>query len=377
LRRYHKARRRNLRDLGARLKALWPSGSSPSKRRRDPEKRRRKSPAGRLVLVALLIVGVLYGLYLLASAVFGGGDEASATVVVEEGDTLASVADKLEEAGIINSPTLFKLEARIKGESTGIKPGEYRLTPGEGSGEILKTLTSGDSDSTFSVTITEGLTLDQTAQKVAEQGSIPAEEFEAAAKKTDYGYAFLDDPAIQTTEGFLFPKKYKFEKGTDASQIVDRLLQQYSAETRDLDFAGAQKRFNLTGYELVTTASLIEKEAASPEERPLVASVIYNRIRAGMPLQVDATVQYAIGKPKDELSLDDLEVESPYNTYKHPGLPPGPIASPGRESIEAALEPAETDYLYYVLEADGKKHFFTDDYDEFLAAKAEAKGARP
>jgi UPF0755 protein len=375
LRRHDKARRLDLRDFGARLKALWPFEFSRSRRRREPEKRRRKrrSPTGRLVLVALLLVCVLYGIYLLASALFGGGNEASATVVVEEGDTLSSVADKLEEAGVISSPTLFKLEARIEGESAVIKPGEYQLKPGEGSDEILKTLTSGDSDSTFTVTIPEGLTLDQTAQKVAEQGGISAEELEAAAKMTDYGYAFLDDPAIETTEGFLFPKKYEFEKGTDASQIVDRLLQQYSVETRDLDFAGAQKRFNLTGYELVTAASLIEKESASPEERPLIASVIYNRIRAGMPLQIDATIQYVLDNPKDELSLDDLEVESPYNTYKHAGLPPGPIASPSRESIQAALQPAETNYLYYVLEADGKQHFFTDDYDEFLAAKAETK----
>jgi UPF0755 protein len=314
--------------------------------------------------MVLLLVGVL-----LAGILLSGEEDAPVTIVVEQGDTLSSVADKLEEARVINSSTLFKAEARLQGDDTEIKPGEYQLKPGEDTATILKTLSSGDSASTFTVTIPEGLTLSQTAQKVAEQSDISAADFEAAAKKTDYGYEFLDDPAIQTTEGFLFPKKYEFEKGTDASQVVDRLLKQYSWETQGLDLAGAEKRFNLTEYEIITAASLIEKESANPEERPVIASVIYNRIRAGMPLQIDATIQYSLDKPKEKLSLDDLKVDSPYNTYVHPGLPPGPIASPGRESIEAAIEPAKTDYLYYVLEADGKKHFFTDDYDEFLKAK--------
>ena len=321
------------------------------------------------MLRVLLLLGVLY---LLASAVFG--EDTPATLVVEEGDTLASVADKLDEAGVISSPTLFKLRARVRGEATEIKPGEYRFEPGEDGGEILRKLSSGDSDSSSAITIPEGLTLSQTAQEVAEQSSIPAEEFEAAAKETGYGYAFLDDPAIQTTEGFLFPKKYEFEKDAEASQIVDRLLQQYLVETRDLELAEAKDRTGLTEYELITVASLVEEESANLEERPVIASVIYNRIRAGMPLQIDATIQYALGKPKEELKLSDLEIDSPYNTYVNSDLPPGPIASPSRESIRAALVPARTDYLYYVLEADGQEHFFTNDYDEFLEAKDRAKG---
>lgn len=374
MRRYDEVRRRGLEGLHVLLEGLRSAGASPSRRRR-PNKRPRqhKSSAGPLLLKVLLLLGVLY---LLTSVVFSGGEDAPETVMVEEGDTLASVADKLEEAGVIGSPTLFKLRARIRGEGTQIKPGEYQFEPGEGGDEILKKLSAGDSISNFTITIPEGLTLSQTAQAVAEQSDIPAEEFEAAARKTDYGYAFLGDPAIQTTEGFLFPQSYGFEKDTDASRIVDRLLEQYRVETRDLDLTEAKDRIDLTEYELITVASLIEKEAATPEERPLIASVIYNRIRAGMPLQIDATIQYALGKPKEELTLSDLEVDSPYNTYANSGLPPGPIASPGREAIKAALEPAKTDYLYYVLEADSKEHFFTDDYDEFLDAKQRAIAER-
>jgi UPF0755 protein len=366
-------RRREREEVDEPLEAVRPSDPYPKKWPRLRQKKRRggsKYPAGRLALAALLLFCVLYGIYLLASTLFGGEEE-PVTVVVEKGDTLSDVADRLEEAGVIRSSTLFKLETRLEGGDTEIKAGEYRFTPGEDRDEILQTLSSGDSVSAFTITIPEGLTLEQTASVVEEQSGIPAAEFEAAAQKTDYGFPFLDDPAVGTTEGFLFPKQYEFEKDADAEQIVNRLLEQYVLETKDLDFATAENRLNLTEYELITTASLIEKESANPEERPIIASVIYNRIRRDMPLQVDATIQYVLGKPKEDLKLADLEVDSPYNTYENRGLPPGPIANPSRESIQAALEPAETDYLYYVLEADGKKHFFTDDYDEFLAAKDE------
>ena len=354
----------------------YPSVERPRRGRPKKRRRGRKTPAGRLLLLALLLLGVLCGIYLLASAVFGDGAEEPVTVAVEQGDTLSSVADKLEEAGVIGSATVFKLESRVQGGETEIKAGEYRFVPGEDSEQILETLSSGESVSAFNITVPEGLNLEQTARVVEGEGGIPAEEFESAAARTDYGYDFLQDPAIRTTEGFLFPKKYEFERGVEATQVVDRLLQQYLLEKEGLDFAEAQDRFNLTEYELVTVASLVEKESANPEERSLIAGVIYNRIRLGMPLQVDATVQYALGKAKEDLKLDDLEVDSPYNTYRNAGLPPGPISSPSRGSIQAALEPAETDYLYYVLEADGEEHFFTDDYGEFLEAKERAEAGR-
>jgi len=381
LKRRDRIRRRREREaVDARLEAVRPfdDPSLERPRRGKPKKRRRgrKTPAGRLLLLALLLLGVLYGIYLLVSAVLGGGEEEPVTVAVEQGDTLSSVADKLEEAGVIQSSTVFKLESRFQGGETEIKAGEYRFVPGEDSEQILETLSSGESISAFTITVPEGLTLEQTARVVEEEGGILAEEFEAAAWSTDYGHDFLEDPAIRTTEGFLFPKKYEFERGVDAAQIVDRLLRQYLLEKEELDFAEAQDRFNLREYELVTVASLVEKESANPEERPLIAGVIYNRIRSGMPLQIDATVQYALGKAKEDLKFDDLDVDSPYNTYKNSGLPPGPISSPSRESIQAALEPAQTDYLYYVLEADGEKHFFTDDYDEFLEAKDQAENER-
>jgi UPF0755 protein len=379
LRRRDRARRRREREeIDLRLDALRPSDPSPRKpSRRKPKnrRRRRRSPVKRLALVGLLLFGVAYGIYLLAAVNLDGGGE-PVTVAVERGDTLPSVADKLEAAGVIRSAALFQVEARLRDEETEIKAGEYEFTPGARGEEIRATLASGESVPALTITVPEGLTLEQTALAVEEQSGIPAEEFEAAAARTDYEYEFLVDTAVESTEGFLFPKKYEFEEGVGAEQVVDRLLRQYRTETEDLDFATAQDRLGLTEYELLTTASLVEEESANPEERPIIAGVIYNRIRAGMPLQVDATILYVLGEPKASLSLEDLEVDSPYNTYANKGLPPGPIASPSRESIEAALRPAETGYLYYVLEAGGQEHFFTDDYDEFLEAKDEAEEER-
>jgi len=367
-------------DLDARLRALRsPDGGGYGKRGRRRKPGRRGPRVGRILFMALVLVGVVFGLYLLANAALrggGGGEEAAegrpATVVVEEGDTLSSVADKLEEAGVIGNATLFTLQARMEGTAEQIKPGRYQISPGEDAGQIMAKLSEGEAVPTFKATIPEGLTLQQTAATLSEASGVPQREIEAAADKTDYGYAFLEDPAIKNTEGFLFPKSYEFEEGTDARGMINRLLEQYLLETENLDFQSAQDRLNLTEYELLTVASLIEREAANPQEKPLIASVIYNRLREDMPLQIDATIQYALGKPRENLSLEDLEVDSPYNTYQNYGLPPGPICSPSRDSIEAALNPAETDYLYYVLTAGGEEHFFTNNYDEFLQAKAEA-----
>jgi UPF0755 protein len=363
LRRHDKSKRRDRDELDARLDALQQTGS-----RRIRRKRRSN------VLGVLLVLGVLGAIFVIYSAATGGedGTRESARVQVIKGDTLSDVAAKLEEAGVIKSAFVFELQARYEGYGTQIKTGRYAFESGQDSGEILHKLTVGQAAPTFTVTIPEGLTIKETAGTVAAGSNVPAPEFDEAARRTDYGYAFLDNSEVKTTEGYLFPAKYDFERGVTARQIVDRLLQQYLLETQDLDFAEAKERLDLTENQVVIVASLVEKEAASHEEKPLIVSVIYNRMRKDTPLQIDATIQYALKRPKANLSLADLKVDSPYNTYENKGLPPGPICSPGRESLLAALNPANTNYLYYVLEANGEKHFFTKSYDDFLRAKAKA-----
>ena len=362
----NKKSRREQRDLDERLQALRSSGSSSRKRRWWVVL---LSLLFGLALVAVVLAAIFF---IYTSAIGGSGSGAPEEVSVVKGDTLSSVADKLKGAGIIESATVFKLEARAGGNSADLKPGSYKFRPGTDSTKILKTLTANKPAPTFSVTIPEGLTIKQTADEIASQSKVSAKDFEAAARETNYSYGFLKNKNIKTTEGFLFPKQYDFEKGANAHQMVDRFLNQYLIETENLDFGSAEKKLNLNEYEIVTVASLVERESASPEERPLIASVIYNRLRQGMPLQIDASVQYALGKPKAELSLQDLKVNSPYNTYENSGLPPGPICSPSLDSIQAALKPAKTDYLYYVLNKKGTKHTFTSNYDDFLKAKAEA-----
>jgi peptidoglycan lytic transglycosylase G len=354
-------------ELDARLDAL-----EPSRPRRMQRKRR--SNAGPAVLGVLLVLAVLVAIFVIYSAATGGepATDGSARIEVVKGDTLSDVAAKLEAAGVIKSAFVFELQARYEGYGTELKTGRYTFEAGQDTVEILDKLTAGEAVPTTMVTIPEGLTIEESARAVARDTSVSASEFEKAARRTDYGYAFLENHRVKTTEGYLFPARYDFEKGVNARQIVDRLLGQYLLETQDLEIAEAKERLDLEEYQIVTVASLIEKEAATPKEKPLIASVIYNRMRKGMPLQIDATVQYALERPKANLSLADLKIDSPYNTYKRKGLPPGPICSPSRESIRAALKPADTNYLYYVLEGDGREHFFTNDYDEFLRAKAKA-----
>jgi UPF0755 protein len=367
VRRYDENKRRDREELDARLDALGRPRSSRIRRKR-------RSNAAPTVLGILLVFAVLGAIYLIYSAAVRGDDVQAGPLKVEvvKGDTLSEVADKLEAAGVIKSAFVFKLQARYEGYGTEIQTGRYTFEQGQDTAAILGKLAAGKAVPTITVTIPEGLTLEETARTVAKDSEVPAAKFQQAAQGTDYKYAFLEHPEIRTTEGYLFPAKYDFEKGVTAPQIVDRLLGQYLIETQGLDVAGAKDRLGLTEHQLVTVASLIEKEAATPEEKPLVASVIYNRLERKMPLQIDATIQYALKRPKENLSLHDLKVDSAYNTYRNKGLPPGPICSASRESLEAALNPEQTNYLYYVLKADGESHFFTSDYRDFLRAKAKA-----
>jgi UPF0755 protein len=364
LRRYDKKKRRDREELEARLDTLQ---LSESRRIR----RKRRSNVGPGVLGVLLLLAVLGVVYLIYSAATGGENRQTpdepARVEVVKGDTLSDVATKLEAAGVIKSAFAFKLQARYEGYGTEIKTGRYTFEPGADSEVILQKLTAGEAAPMIAITVPEGLTIQETADS-----GVTASKFEEAARRTDYGYAFLDHPDIKSTEGYLFPAKYEFEKGVTARQVVDRLLGQYLIETQNLDIADAKQPLNLTEYQLVIVASLIEKEAATPEEKPIIASVIYNRMHRDTPLQIDATIQYALKKPKENLSLADLKIDSPYNTYENKGLPPGPICSPSLESLQAAMNPKDTNYLYYVLKANGREHYFTSNYDDFLRAKEEA-----
>lgn len=225
---------------------------------------------------------------------------------------------------------------------------------------------------TYKVTVPEGLTIKATAEKfeTATKGSITAAEFVEATKAGGYEYDFLEGVPAGNLEGYLFPNTYEVTSKNTARQAVDMMLRSFSRETRDLDWDHAAS-LGLTPYQVVTAASIIEKEVKFAEERPLVASVIYNRLKKNMKLGMCSTVLYALGEWKPKLTNKDTQVDSPYNTYKIDGLPPGPICNPGFESISAALNPATTDYIFFLVTSSDGHQSFTADYKQFEQWKAQ------
>ena len=319
---------------------------------------------GFLVLAILFIVLFLHYFYPTR------GNE-PVSVVIEEGESASQIAAKLHDKGVVTSATLFRFLVWLQGREGDFKPGYYVFYTGMHYGEVFAMLEAGP-DYEVRLTIPEGLTVEQTADRVAGAVAISAADFTAAAMSGDYGVDIIPAENQGNLEGFLFPKTYELTAEVTAREIVQMLLNQFSMETSGLDWSQAD-RLGVTPYQAVIIASLIEREAVLDDERPLVAAVVYNRLGLDMPLQIDATVQYALPEWKDVLTYEDLETPSPYNTYLNKGLPPAPICSPGLASIRAALNPADVDYLYYVATGDGG-HFFTADYNEFLRVKEEVQG---
>ncbi len=292
-------------------------------------------------------------------------------VTIEEGDSAANIAEKLHREGVITSAGIFRALAWIQGKQGKFKPGIYTFFTGMRYGEVFDMLEAGPQNR-VRLTLPEGLTVSQTARRVEEAMGLSAEEFRRTAAEGGYDCPFIPPENAGNLEGFLFPKTYEFQPETRAREVVETLLAQFRAETSALDWERTRV-LGITPYQAVIVASLIEREVVLDAERPLVAAVVYNRLRKDMLLQIDATVQYALPEWKEALTYEDLKVPSPYNTYLNKGLPPAPICSPGLASIKAALEPAEVDYLFYVATGDGS-HFFTADYNEFLRVKKEVQG---
>ncbi len=297
--------------------------------------------------------------------------EAKATIVVAENFTIDEVADSLKEGGIIQYPILFKLFAGFSHASEKIDPGEYEISSQLDYRAIVTHLQRGATEAvTTKLTIPEGKTVKQTFELLEEANVCTVAELEEYAKNGELDYSFLSPDKLGSDtrlEGFLFPDTYEFYEEASPKYTIEKFLDNFKRRITDEMYAQAAelgRPFN----EILTVASMIEMEAASDAERPRIASVIYNRLNSSSfgYLQIDATVQYALEERKDKLSYDDLEVDSPYNTYKYQGLPPGPIANPGLASIKAALNPESTSYYYYALKKDGTHKFFTN-YSEFEA----------
>ncbi len=274
--------------------------------------------------------------------------------------TASSIADLLAEKGVIRSRHAFVLSARLLGLAGQMKAGDYEIDAHHGLFEIIEQLERGDAIATL-VTIPEGLTLAQVADLLERRRMASARTFlDLCHGSADRFYA-VHVPR-DNLEGYLLPDTYKFKVGVGEEEILRALAGNFRKRVlHDLD--GAIRASGRTIDEIVIIASLIEREAAVPEDREKISAVIRNRLRKAMPLQIDATVLYALGRHQQKVSFDDLKIDHPYNTYRHHGLPPGPICNPGIASIQAALNPVRENWLYYVAKAD-RSHHFSDTYDE-------------
>jgi UPF0755 protein len=279
-------------------------------------------------------------------------------VRLSRGTDIATVARKLREMRLIRHAEAFRWYARWRGDTARIKAGRYRLSPNMTAGEILDRITSGRQDTEGLLVIPEGFTLRRIAERLVARGIVKdGEAFLRLAERPE-GRIRTDFPVPPTgLEGYLFPSSYDMEPGMAPERIIQMMVDQFEQEFAR-PHADEIARRGRSLHEIVTIASLVEREAEVDHDRPLIAGVIENRLRKGMRLQIDATVLYALGHHKSRVLYRDLRTPSPYNTYIHEGLPPGPIASPGLPSLLAALRPASHDYLFYVATGDGS-HVFT------------------
>ncbi len=275
------------------------------------------------------------------------------TVVVPSGATASQVAQLLGDKGVIASPAVFDLLARLRKQQADVRAGEFRFEAHRTLDEVLREVVTGGAQVATWVTFPEGLTAREMAGLLADRSL-----GERAALEREFLTATIDVDGTRTKslEGFLFPSTYLFPVNATPAAIAKQMTDQFRSEL-PADAAQRAKRQGVTVVDAVTLASLIEREAKADDERRLMAGVYYNRLRLGMPLEVDASIEYIFPQHKTEITRADLANDSPYNTYKHTGLPPTPIANPGRASIAAALDPQPSDYLYYVYKGDGHHAF--------------------
>lgn len=301
-------------------------------------------------------------LYSMVQRPYKGYAETEAFVEIAPGTSPQGMGRALTEAGVVRSPLAFRLAVWLEGAGRRLQAGEYRFDTPMTPRAVVEKIVRGD---VFlrPVTFREGLTIRQMAAVFEERGFGSAAEFVAAASKPD---AIKElDPAARDLEGYLFPDTYTLPRRTTATDLVARMVARFEkALTPEIRQAAAAR--GLSVRELVTLASIVEKETGSSDERALVAAVYSNRLKVGMGLQCDPTVIYALeraGRYTGNLTRADLQFDSPYNTYRYAGLPPGPIASPGQASLEAAARPADVSYLFFVSRNDGT-HAFATTLDE-------------
>ena len=292
-----------------------------------------------------------------------------ATIEIPEDFDIDYVANELKRNGIIEYKFLFKIYASFSDADEKIDPGTYTVSTSLDYRALVTKMQAGYDELTVKVTLTEGMTLKDIFATLEENGVCSQEELWEAAANYDFDYDFLSAETLGDQlrlEGYLFPDTYDFYTDSSAQTAISKFLDNFESRVTDEMYRMAENS-GYSMHDILTVASLIEKEAGSNDERPTIASVIYNRLDSDFRyLQIDASVQYILDERKEDLTYEDLLIDNPYNTYVYEGLPPGPICNPGLASIQAALEPENTDYFYYALNKEGTHNFF-ETYEEHQA----------
>lgn len=334
-----------------------------------PLRRKRAKSTRRALIILLLIIVIALASVFISTVKKPLKISDSEVVNVQEGDSFYSIINRLSSENKIKSPLIIKIYTKLTGLDLEVIPGSHTLDKSMSINDIAKTLKDNNNANAITITIPEGFNVEDIAARVEEKGICTKDEFLNVVKSYPLPSYVKDNPDKRyNLEGFLFPDTYNFEVGVQPEYIIETMIKRFEevwgkiTEGLDIKEDDIEKVINV--------ASIIEKEARVDEDRPLIASVIYNRLDQDMPLQIDATVIYAHGYYIENVRNRHLAIESKYNTYLHKGLPVGPICNPGAPSIEAALNPATTNYLFYLLASDDE-HYFTDNYDDFLKKKEE------
>jgi UPF0755 protein len=313
-----------------------------------------------LALILLLIASVcfVYFYYFVPS------NTTKVIFEISRGTGLREIAAKLEERGVVKSDKFFILFVMLKGKRNRLQAGEYVFSPGESMSDVIEKLVRGDVI-VRKITIPEGLNIYEIADLLEKKGVVSRKEFVEMARRSDLATEFIGKPAT-SFEGYLFPETYYYKKGVTAEELINMMTSRFKSVWNSLK--SERDGINLSDQEIVTLASIIEKETGEPSERNMISEVFHNRLRLGMRLESDPTVIYALGNNFDgDLTREKLKITSNYNTYLISGLPPGPIANPGKASLEAALNPTDFNYLYFVANGVGGHEFSTNYRDHVKA----------
>ncbi len=299
-------------------------------------------------------------------------------IEIPRDSTTNSIAEILYDNELIKNKTLFEIAVKISNKASEFKAGKYMLTQNQSNSDIINILASGKIyNDGIKITIPEGSTWMEVVNILTNNKLGDKEKYKELIlnpKEFYNEFSFLNEKDIISLEGFLYPETYYFDKEASEKEILSTMISQFERIYTD-KFKQRQKELNISLQEVVNLASIVEKEAKFDEDRPMIASVFYNRLDIGMPLQSDATIQYAFDERKEIVTYDDLKIDSAYNSYKNKGLPPTPIANPGVKSIEGVLYPDDTKYLYFVAKIDGGNNYSTN-YEDHLKYVKEYKEQR-